>query len=114
MLMIEKSVMLGHPQAEILRRAFLFLFGEGRGCWALVIVWWMCGRCFLKGSVIMDMDMSIAALSVGMHAQQTMQDMGTSVLKMAMDSQTDGVQELLAGTVGSLDPNLGANLDIQA
>ena len=62
----------------------------------------------------MDMDMSIAALSVGMHAQQTMQDMGTSVLKMAMDSQTDGVQELLAGTVGSLDPNLGVNLDIQA
>ena len=62
----------------------------------------------------MDMDMSIAALSVGMHAQQTMQDMGTSVLKMAMNAETEGVQKLLGGVAGSLDPNVGANLDIQA
>lgn len=71
-------------------------------------------RSLLKGSDIMDMDMSIAALSVGMHAQQTMQDMGTSVLKMAMNAETEGVQELLGGVAGSLDPNVGSNLDIQA
>lgn len=62
----------------------------------------------------MDMDMSIAALSVGMHQMQTAQDMGVSVLKMAMDSSTEGVENLLADTVGSLDPNLGSLVDIEA
>ncbi len=60
------------------------------------------------------MEMSIAALSVGMSAQQNMQDMGVSVLKLAMDAETDGVQNLLDTAVGSLDPNVGQQLDIQA
>ena len=58
--------------------------------------------------------MSIAALSVGMHQQQALQDMGTSVLKMAMDASSGSVENLLEEMEGSLDPNLGANIDIMA
>lgn len=41
------------------------------------------------------MDMSIAALSVGMHQSQAAQDMGVAVLKMAMDTAESGTTELL-------------------
>ena len=58
--------------------------------------------------------MSIAAPSVGMHQQQALQDMGTSVLKMAMDASSGSVENLLNEMEGSLDPNLGANVDIMA
>lgn len=58
--------------------------------------------------------MSIAALSVGMHQQQALQDMGASVLKMAMDASAGGVEQLLGEMTESLDPNLGANVDILA
>ena len=58
--------------------------------------------------------MSIAALSVGMHQQQALQDMGTSVLTMAMDASSGSVENLLNEMEGSLDPNLGANVDIMA
>ena len=58
--------------------------------------------------------MSIAALSVGMHQQQAMQDMGVSVLKMAMEASSESVEDLLGEMTESLDPNLGANVDILA
>lgn len=58
--------------------------------------------------------MSIAALSVGMSQQRAAQDMGVAVLKMAMESSSENVGELLDEMQGSLDPNLGANVDIMA
>lgn len=60
----------------------------------------------------MDMDMSIAAMSVGMHQSQTAQDVGVAVLKMAMDDTTSVTADLLDEL--SVDPNLGNNIDIQA
>ena len=59
------------------------------------------------------MDMSIAALSVDMSMAKTQQELGISVLKMAMDADTSAVEEVL-DTVASLDPALGNNLDITA
>ena len=60
------------------------------------------------------MDMSIAAMSVGMHQVQAGQDMGVAVLKMAMETAEAGPEELLEQMEASLDPNLGALVDIQA
>ena len=59
------------------------------------------------------MDMSIAALSVDMNLAKTQQELGVSVLKMAMEAQTPGVEEALE-VVESLDPALGNNIDIMA
>jgi len=59
------------------------------------------------------MDMSIAALSVDMSLARTQQELGVSVLKMAMEAQTAGVEEALE-SVESLDPALGNNIDITA
>ena len=58
--------------------------------------------------------MSIALMSVGMHQQQAMQDMGVSVLKMTMETSSESVEDLLGQMTESLDPNLGANIDIMA
>ena len=58
------------------------------------------------------MDMSIAAMSVSMHQNQAMQDMGMAVLKMAMDTTEVATEEMLAEL--SVDPNLGTMVDIQA
>lgn len=58
------------------------------------------------------MDMSIAAMSVGMHQSQAMQDMGMAVLKMAMDTTEVATEEMLEEL--AVDPNLGAIVDIQA
>ncbi|MBO6204669.1 MAG: YjfB family protein [Selenomonas sp.] len=52
--------------------------------------------------------MSIAAMSVSMHQGQAMQDMGVAILKMAMDTTETATEEI------SVDPNLGALVDIQA
>ena len=60
------------------------------------------------------MDMSIAAMSVSMHQAQAGQDMGIAVLKMAMETAESGPMELLEDMEQSLDPNLGALVDIQA
>lgn len=60
------------------------------------------------------MDMSIAAMSVSMHQAQAGQDMGVAVLKMAMETAEAGPEELLEQMEASLDPNLGALVDIQA
>lgn len=59
------------------------------------------------------MDMAIAALSVDMNMAKTQQDLGVSVLKMAISADTSTVEETLE-LVGSLDPNLGNNLDVTA
>lgn len=59
------------------------------------------------------MDMSIAALSVDMSLARTQQELGVSVLKLAMEAQTSGVEEALQ-VVESLDPALGNNIDITA
>ena len=60
------------------------------------------------------MDMSIAALSVGMHQNQASQDMGVAVLKMAMDNTGTETTQMIDQMTESLDPNLGSMLDIQA
>lgn len=52
-------------------------------------------------------------MSVSMHQAQAGQDLGVAVLKMAMDSVAD-TAEMLDTAMESLDPALGANIDIQA
>ncbi len=59
-----------------------------------------------------DNYMSIAAMSVSMHQQQAAQDLGTAVLKKAMETAESGTEQLL-GELSS-DSNLGANVDILA
>lgn len=59
------------------------------------------------------MDMSIAALSVDLNLAKTQQELGVSVLKMAMAAEQSGVEEA-PEVVGSLDPALGQNLDVTA
>ena len=61
----------------------------------------------------MDMDMAIAAMSVDMNQARLQQELGVSVLKMAMAANASAVEETLE-IVESLDPNLGNNLDITA
>ena len=59
------------------------------------------------------MDMAIAALSVDMSAAKLQQELGVSVLKMAMQADTAAVEETLEA-IESLDPALGQNLDVTA
>lgn len=59
------------------------------------------------------MDMNIAALSVDMHLAQTQQNFGVAVMKMAMKNSNEQVEEVLQ-ELGSLEPNLGNNIDITA
>ncbi len=57
------------------------------------------------------MDMSIAAMSVDMHMARAQQDFGVAVLKMAMETDAEMLEETLE-SVGSLDPTLGNTIDI--
>lgn len=57
------------------------------------------------------MDMSIAAMSVDMHMAQTQQSLGIAVMKMAMEDGTSMMEEALEA-VGSLEPELGNNIDV--
>ena len=59
------------------------------------------------------MDMSIAALSVDMHMARAQEDFGVAVLKKAMDTDAEMLEETLE-SVGSLDPALGNVIDISA
>ena len=59
------------------------------------------------------MDMAIAALSVDMNMAKTQQELGMTVLKMAMSSDTAAVEEALE-LVESLDSAIGNNLDVTA
>ncbi len=59
------------------------------------------------------MDMTIAAMSVDLSMARAQQDLGISVLKMAMAADTSLVEEALEA-IESLDPALGNNIDILA
>ena len=56
------------------------------------------------------MDMSIAAMSVDMHQAQLWQDVGIKVLDKAIEADSEMIEDAL--NIGSLDPNLGNNIDI--
>ncbi len=58
--------------------------------------------------------MNIAALSVGMHQQQLDIQVGTSVLKMAMDTSETAMSDMLESIDVSALTGVGANLDILA
>ncbi len=60
----------------------------------------------------MDLTMSIASMSVGLNMMTTQQELGISVLKMSMDSADESMDALLSLVSGSLDPNLGTQVDI--
>ena len=59
-------------------------------------------------------DMAIAAMSVEMHQQKAQQDLGVSVLKMAMEATADMTGELVEDLAAGVDPNLGNTVDIMA
>ena len=59
------------------------------------------------------MDMAIAAMSVDMSMAKAQQELGISVLKMAISADTSSVKEALE-VIESLDPNVGNNLDVTA
>jgi len=61
--------------------------------------------------------MDIAAMSVVLSQSKVQQQAGISVMKMAMGVEAtkgDSVAALAGETTQSVQPNLGANLDIQA
>lgn len=60
----------------------------------------------------MDLTMSIASMSVGLNMMTAQQELGISVLKMSMDSADESMDALLSLVSGSLDPNLGTQVDI--
>lgn len=60
----------------------------------------------------MDLTMSIASMSVGLNMMAAQQELGISVLKMSMDSTDGSMDALLSMVSGSLDPNLGTQVDI--
>lgn len=58
--------------------------------------------------------MNIAAMSVGMHQQQLDIQVGTSVMKMAMETSETAVTDMLKSIDVSSLTGVGANLDILA
>ena len=58
--------------------------------------------------------MNIAAMSVGMHQQQLDIQVGTSVMKMAMETSETAVTDMLESIDVSSLIGVGANLDILA
>ena len=58
--------------------------------------------------------MNIAAMSVGMHQQQLDIQVGTSVMKMAMETSENAVTDMLESIDVSSLTGVGANLDILA
>ena len=58
--------------------------------------------------------MNIAAMSVGMHQQQLDIQVGTSVMKMAMETSETAVADMLESIDVSSLTGVGANLDILA
>lgn len=61
-----------------------------------------------------DYDMSIALMSVNMHRQQADMQLGTAVLKMAMETSETTMTEMLESIDVSSLTGVGANLDILA
>ena len=62
----------------------------------------------------MDLDMSIAALSVDMTQAQTQQALGISVFTEAIHVSDEAMTELLDSIPANLDPNLGTSIDVMA
>ncbi|WP_019552541.1 YjfB family protein [Propionispira raffinosivorans] len=66
----------------------------------------------------MDMDMSIASLSVGLSQYKTDQKLGVSLLKMSMNDMSNDVGALLPSTSDTgnmaVDPSVGSVLDVNA
>lgn len=58
--------------------------------------------------------MNIAAMSVGMHQQQLDIQVGTSVMKMAMETSETAVTDMLESIDVSSLTGVGADLDILA
>lgn len=58
--------------------------------------------------------MNIAAMSVGMHQQQLDIQVGTSVMKMAMETSETAVTDMLESIDVSSLTGVGDNLDILA
>lgn len=58
--------------------------------------------------------MDIAAMSVGLHQQQLDMQVGTSVLKMAMETSESTMTDMLDAIDVSSMTGVGANLDIMA
>jgi len=58
--------------------------------------------------------MNIAAMSVGMHQQQLDIQVGTSVMKMAMETSETAVTDMMESIYVSSLTGVGANLDILA
>ena len=58
--------------------------------------------------------MNIAAMSVGMHQQQLDIQVGTYVMKMAMETSETAVTDMLESIDVSFLTGVGANLDILA
>lgn len=58
--------------------------------------------------------LNIAAMSVGMHQQQLDIQVGTSVMKMAMETSETAVTDMLESIDVSSLTGVGANLDILA
>ena len=61
----------------------------------------------------MDLSMSIAALSMGMHAAQFSTDMNIAMMKKTMEVQEMALNELLS-MMPSIDPSLGGAIDVYA
>ena len=61
--------------------------------------------------------MSIASLSVEMHQQEDAMNIGTAVMKMAMDTQTemmDGMLDAMGAAEVAAMTGVGQNIDIMA
>lgn len=58
--------------------------------------------------------MDIAALAVGLLAQQTQSQIGTAVLKQQLNSQAQVLQLLQPSPQANLAPGVGGNVDVSA
>lgn len=59
------------------------------------------------------LDMDIAALSIGLKQMNLAQEVGVSVLKMAMNSGEEQINDLLQVMEKSVNPHIGGNIDIK-
>ena len=58
--------------------------------------------------------MSIAAMSVGLHQQQLDMQVGTSVMKMAMETSQTAMMDMLDSIDVSAMTGIGGNIDLLA
>lgn len=58
--------------------------------------------------------MSIAAMSVGLHQQQLDMQVGTSVMKMAMETSEAAMMDMLESIDVSAMTGIGGNIDLMA